>query len=289
MLEMGIGILIQVLLLIGFILFVIVLIKQFKHGGALQGILGIITCGLWTFIWGWIKCRSLAMTKLMIIWTVIEVAPLVLVGVFGAAMMGQMYKLVSEFTGDPALLLQQDQKQVATPGFKKRGAPINLAKRRAKNAPAGKNADWNAKAMALWKDGKYTDPNKAKSYWDRAIAGSPKVAETYNNRGLAFYNLKLYQEAIKDFSQSIRMKPGYAEAFNNRGNVYYELDQYEKARADFDQSIKIKPKYSKAHMNRGLVYFQMEAIDQACNDFRRACDLGECDGLQWIMQNGSCK
>jgi hypothetical protein len=289
MLEMGIGILIQVLLLIGFILFVIVLIKQFKHGGALQGILGIITCGLWTFIWGWIKCRSLAMTKLMIIWTVIEVAPLVLVGVFGAAMMGQMYKLVSEFTGDPALLLQQDQKQVATPGFKKRGAPINLAKRRAKNAPAGKNADWNAKAMALWKDGKYTDPNKAKSYWDRAIAGSPKVAETYNNRGLAFYNLKLYQEAIKDFSQSIRMKPGYAEAFNNRGNAYYELDQYEKARADFDQSIKIKPKYSKAHMNRGLVYFQIEAIDQACKDFRRACDLGECDGLQWIMQNGSCK
>ena len=43
MLEMGIGILIQVLLLIGLILFVIVLIKQFKHGGALQGILGIIT------------------------------------------------------------------------------------------------------------------------------------------------------------------------------------------------------------------------------------------------------
>jgi hypothetical protein len=42
-------------------------------------------------------------------------------------------------------------------------------------------------------------------------------------------------------------------------------------------------------MNRGLVYFQMQAIDQACNDFRRACDLGECDGLQWIMQNGSCK
>jgi len=289
MLEMGIGILIQVLLLIGLILFVIVLIKQFKHGGALQGILGIITCGLWTFIWGWIKSRSLAMTKLMIIWTVVEVAPLVLVVVFGAAMMGQMYKLVSEFTGDPSLLLQQDQKQVATPGFKKKGAPINLAKRRAKNAAAGKNVDWNAKATALWQDGQYADPNKAKSYWDRAIAASPKVAEAYNNRGLAFYNLKLYQDAIKDFSQSIRMKPGYAEAFNNRGNAYYELDQYEKARADFDESIKIKPKYSKAHMNRGLVNFQMKDIDKACNDFRRACDLGECDGLQWIMQNGSCK
>jgi hypothetical protein len=289
MLEMSIGILLPVLSLIGFIVFIIVLIKQFKHGGALQGILGIITCGLWTFIWGWIKHRSLAMTKLMIIWTVLQVTPIVLVGVFGAAMMGQMYKFVTEFTGDPSLLMQQDQKGVAKPGFKKKGAPINLSKRRAKKAPAGKNVDWNAKAMALWKDGKYTDPNKARNYWDRAIATNPKVAEAYNNRGLAFYNLKLYQEAIKDFSQSIRMKPGYAEAFNNRGNTYYELDQYEKARADFDQSIRIKPKYSKAHMNRGLVYFQMQKIDQACNDFRRACDLGECDGLQWIMQNGSCK
>ena len=289
MLEMGIGILIQVLFLISFILFVIVLIKQFKHGGALQGILGIITCGLWTFIWGWIKSRTLAMTKLMIIWTVIEVAPIVLIVVFGAAMMGQMYKFVSDFTGDPSALLQKDQKQVGQRGFKKKGAPINLAKRRAKMASARQNIDWNARAMALWQDGKYTDPNKAKSYWDKAIAASPKVAEAYNNRGLAFYNLKLYQDAIKDFSQSIRMKPGYAEAFNNRGNAYYELDQYEKARADFDESIKIKPKYSKAHMNRGLVYFQMQAIDQACNDFRKACDMGECDGLQWIMQNGSCK
>ena len=289
MLEMSLGILLPVVSLIGFIVFIIVLIKQFQHGGALQGILGIITCGLWTFIWGWIKHRSLAMTKLMIIWTILQVTPIVLVGVFGAAMIGQMYKFVTEFTGDPSLLLQQDQKGVVKPGFKKKSAPINLSKRQAKNTAAGKNVDWNARAMALWKDGKYTDPNKAKGYWDRAIAANPKVAEAYNNRGLAFYNLKLYQEAIKDFSQAIRMKPKYAEAFNNRGNAYYELDQYEKARVDFVRSLELKPKYSKAHMNRGLVYFQMQKMDQACADFRKACDLDECDGLQWSMQNGFCK
>ena len=289
MLEMSIGILLPILSLIGFIVFIIVLIKQFKHGGALQGILGIITCGLWTFIWGWIKHRSLAMTKLMIIWTILQVTPIVLLGVFGAAMVSQMYQIVTEFTGDPSLLMQQDQKQVTMPGFKKKGAAIKPSKRSAKGDPAGKNVDWNAKAMALWKDGKYTDPQKARNYWDRAIATHPQIAEAYNNRGLAFYNLKLYQEAIKDFSQSIRMKPGYAEAFNNRGNVYYELDQYKKARADFDRSIQIKPKYSKAHMNRGLANFQMEDIDQSCKDFKRACDLGECEGLKWAIKNGSCK
>jgi len=289
MLEMSLSLLLPILSLIGFIVFIMVLIKQFRHGGALHGILGIITCGLWTFIWGWIKHRTLAMTKLMIIWTVVQVTPIVLVVVFGAAMVGQMLQMVSEFTGDPAMMMKQGQEQVKAPGFKKKSAPIKLSKRQTKDAPSGNNVDWNAQAMALWKDGKYTDPNEAKNYWDRAIAANPKVPEAYNNRGLAFYNLKRYQDAIKDFSQSIRMKPGYAEAFNNRGNAYYELDQYEKARADFDQSIQIKPKYSKAHMNRGLVYFQMENIDQACKDFKSACDLGECEGLQWITKNGSCK
>jgi Flp pilus assembly protein TadD len=283
MFEMGIGLLFPVLSLISLIVFIIVLIKQFKHGGALQGIIGIITCGLWTFIWGWIKHKSLALTKIMIIWTIIQLTPLVLLGVFGAAMMGEMYKMVGDLTGDPSLLMKQDQ------NLKNRSAPIKLPKRRVKKAPAAKDTDWNAAAQALWQNGKYTDPNKAKGYWDKVIAANPKMAEAYNNRGLAFYNLERHQQAINDFSQAIRMKPQYAEAFNNRGNAYYALDQYQKAEADFNKSLQLKPKYSKALLNRGLAYFQMKKSEESCKDFRRACDLGDCDGLQWAMQNGHCK
>jgi hypothetical protein len=289
MLEMGIGILLPVLTLISLIVFIIVLIKQFKHGGALQGIIGIITCGLWTFIWGWIKHKSLAMTKIMILWTVIQLTPLLLIGVFGAAMMGQMYKLIGDLAGDSSLLMKQDQKTAVNSRLKNKGAPIKLPKRTVKRSAGAKDTDWNAAALALWQGGQYTNPNKAKDFWNKAIAANPKMAEAYNNRGLAFYNLELHQQAIKDFSQAIRMKPQYAEAFNNRGNAYYALDQYQKAKADFDKSLQLKPKYSKAHLNRGLVYFQMQKTAESCKDFRRACDLGDCDGLQWAMQNGFCK
>ncbi|MBW2435533.1 MAG: tetratricopeptide repeat protein [Deltaproteobacteria bacterium] len=283
MLEMGIGLLFPVLSLISLIIFIIVLIKQFKHGGVLQGIIGIITCGLWTFIWGWIKHKSLAITKIMIVWTIIQLTPIVLLGVFGAAMMGQMYKFVSDIAGDPALLMKQDQR------LKKKNAPIKLPQRTVQKGPGANDTDWNTAAQALWKDGQYTDPGKAKSYLDKAIAANPKMAESYNNRGLAFYNLEQHQQAINDFSQAIRIKPQYAEAFNNRGNAYYALDQYEQAEADFNQCLQIKPRYSKAHLNRGLVYFQMKKIKESCEDFRRACDLGDCDGLQWAMQNVHCK
>jgi Flp pilus assembly protein TadD len=288
MTEMIIGILFPVLSLVGLIIFIIVLIKQFKHGGALQGIIGIITCGFWTFIWGWIKHKSLAMTKLMILWTVIQVTPLVLVGVFGAAMLGQAYKMFTDVTGNPALLMNQNQKNVR-PMIRKNGAPTKPPKHTVNKAPAVQNADWNARALALWRDGRYTDPQMAKGYWDKAIAADPRQAEAYNNRGLAYYNLKQHQQAIEDFSQAIRMNPEYAQAFNNRGNAYYALDQYQKAEADFNKSLELTPKYAKAHLNRGLVYFQMQKVDQACQDFRRACDLGDCDGLQWAIQNGFCK
>ena len=283
MFEMGIGLLFPLLSLISLVVFIIVLIKQFKHGGALQGIIGIITCGLWTFIWGWIKHKSLAMSKIMILWTIIQLTPLVLLGVFGAAMMGEMFKMVGDITGNPSLLMKQDQ------NLKNRSAPIRLPKRSVKNAPEAKDTDWNAAALALWQNGKYTDPNKAKVYWDNVIAANPKMAEAYNNRGLAFYNLERHQQAINDFSQAIRMNPQYAEAFNNRGNAYYALDQYEKAEADFNKSLELKPKYSKALLNRGLTYFQMNKSEESCKDFRRACDLGDCDGLQWAMQSGHCK
>ena len=285
---MIIGILLPVLSLVGLIVFIIVLIKQFKHGGALQGIIGLITCGFWTFIWGWIKHKSLAMTKLMILWTVIQVTPLVLVGVFGAAMLGQVYQMINELAGDPSLLMKQDQKKTARPTIKRKGAPVKLPKRNVNTAPAAQNVDWSSKALALWQDGKYADPQKAKSYWDKAIAVNPRHVEAYNNRGLASYNLQQNQQAINDFSQAIRMNPKYAQAFNNRGNAYYAMDQYQKAEADFNKSLQLKPKYAKAHLNRGLVYFQMQKVDQACVDFRRACDLGDCDGLQWAIQNGFC-
>ncbi len=283
MFEMGIGLLFPVLALISLIVFIIVLIKQFKHGGVLQGIIGIITCGLWTFIWGWIKHKSLAITKIMILWTIIQLTPLVLVGVFGAAMMGQMYKFVSDIAGDPASLMKQD------PSLKKGDAPIKLPQRRIKKAPDAKDTDWNAAAQTLWQNGQYTDPGKAKTYLDKAIAANPKMAESYNNRGLAFYNLELHQQAINDFSQAIRIKPQYAEALNNRGNAYYALDQYQQAEADFNKCLQIKPRYAKAHLNRALVYFQMKKIKDSCADFRRACDLGDCDGLQWAIQDGHCK
>ena len=66
------------------ICFIIILIKQFQEGGVLHGIIGLITCGIWTFIWGWINSGRLNIRNLMLIWTLLWIVAIILNSMSGA-------------------------------------------------------------------------------------------------------------------------------------------------------------------------------------------------------------
>jgi hypothetical protein len=72
--------------LASFICFIMVLIKQFQNGGIVHGIIGIITCGIWTFIWGWMNAGNLNIRNLMLAWTVLILIGLIVNFAFGVAM-----------------------------------------------------------------------------------------------------------------------------------------------------------------------------------------------------------
>ncbi len=52
------------------ICWIMTLVQMFKRAGALQGILGIITCGLWAFVWGWLNVKDTNQKTHMMVWTV---------------------------------------------------------------------------------------------------------------------------------------------------------------------------------------------------------------------------
>jgi hypothetical protein len=66
------------------ICFIIVLIKQFQEGGLLHGIVGLVTCGIWTLIWGWINSGKFNIRNLMLIWTLLWVLSIVVNSMSGA-------------------------------------------------------------------------------------------------------------------------------------------------------------------------------------------------------------
>ena len=281
----------SIIQILGLIILLVMLVKQFKHGGVLHGLIGLITCGFWTFIWGWIKHKTFDLTRIMIFWTILMISPIVVMGVFGMAMVNEMMTLMttlSEEGGFDKMIKGFDKKSSNLKPGKIKNID-KLPKIDSGKAPVAEDVDWSQKAMALWQNGKYSDANKALEYWNNAIQTNQISAEAYNNRGLAYYELKNYRQAIKDYSQAIRMKSDYSIAYNNRGNTYYEMLKFDLAEADFEKSIQLNPKYAPAFRNRALVAYQMDKKIQACADFNEACNLGDCEGMEWAKKNGLCK
>ena len=81
-------ILLMLVELAAFVCFILILIKQFQTAGALHGIIGIITCGIWTFIWGWMNASTLNIKNIMMAWTL-----LIVVGIAINVMFGSFYAM----------------------------------------------------------------------------------------------------------------------------------------------------------------------------------------------------
>ena len=80
-------IILMLIQLAAFVCFILVLIKQFQNAGPIHGIIGIITCGIWTFIWGWMNATNLNIKNIMMIWTLLIVICIVFQFAFGVSLM----------------------------------------------------------------------------------------------------------------------------------------------------------------------------------------------------------
>jgi len=261
------------------VIFFIVLIKLFKTEGALKGILGFL-CGLYTFIWGWLKHKELQMTKLMAVWSVILIIFMAGIPLVGTA---EIMKMVATVQGK-GFDVGSFQKGKTIKPWKK----PKIARPQTKGKPA-KAMDSHKKAVALWKNGKYTNPRQALIYLNKAVAKDPKFANVYSNRGNAYRDLKQYPKALNDYNKAISLNPSHIKAYNNRGNIYYEQKKYQQALKDYNQCIRLNRNYTFAYINRGLVFYQLKNKSRACKDFQKACTLGDCDGINWAKGKGICK
>jgi predicted Zn-dependent protease len=274
--------------LASFVIFIIMLIKSFKQGGVLHGLLGLITFGLYTYIWGWIKSKELHLFKMMLVWTILWVASIVLPVFVGSAEVMKLLPMLNEMGVEAGIPPKELRANKVNTIVKKKVKTTKTAKKK-KKPDTKKTADWNSQALALWKNGKFTNPQKAADYLGKAIQKNPDFSQAYNNRANAYRDLKQYTKAIQDYNTAIRLNPDFDKAYSNRGNIYYDQKNYPMAVRDYSKSISLNPVYKLAYLNRGITYQKMSQPNQACPDFKRACELGDCDGISWAKQSGFCK
>ena len=99
-------------------------------------------------------------------------------------------------------------------------------------------------------------------------------SEAYNNRGVAYDDLRQYERAIQDYNKAIQLDPNNAEAYNNRGNAYAKgLKQYERAIQDYNKAIQLNPNDERAYNNRGISYRNLKQYERAIQDYDKAIQL----------------
>ena len=95
-------------------------------------------------------------------------------------------------------------------------------------------------------------------------------AEKWFERGYVFALDKNFPEAIRCFSQTLRIQPKFADAYHNRGLAREKHGDLEGALADYDQTLRFQPNFPMAYVNRGNAYNRQGAYKAAINDYDQA-------------------
>lgn len=81
------------------------------------------------------------------------------------------------------------------------------------------------------------------------------LARTYRNIGLTYKANNEHRKSIDAFNQAIALHANDIENdYINRGNAYDELGMLQEALADYDKALMLKPGYGEIYLQRGIAY-----------------------------------
>jgi len=112
-------------------------------------------------------------------------------------------------------------------------------------------------------------------------------ALSYFKKGQGYFNDGKYQQAINEFTTSIRLDPDYVSNYGWRGAAYSFLDQFQLAIQDNNMAIELNPTDDMAYNNRGAAYYELRQYSTAINDFTKAIQLDPDNALAYKNRGNS--
>lgn len=81
------------------------------------------------------------------------------------------------------------------------------------------------------------------------------------------------EEALKEFTQAIKLNSGQPDYWSRRGEVQNKLKMFKEALADFEKATTINDSVAVYFLNIGLSKLGLERVEDALKDFERATCL----------------
>jgi len=112
--------------------------------------------------------------------------------------------------------------------------------------------------------------NEAIRHYSEALRINPWEAKLHNNLAVALENQGRFAEAITHFSVALQIEPRYAKAHYNLGVVLVKQGRTAEAISRFSEALRINPEYADAHYNLGLAFANQGRLDEAIRHFSEA-------------------
>ena len=106
-------------------------------------------------------------------------------------------------------------------------------------------------------------------------------------RAQAWAELGKMNEALDDYNKAAEFDPYNYVIFNNRGNILKTLNRPDSALNDFNRSVWLNPNYALGFYNRGNLYKDLKEYSLAVNDYSKSLLLNP-GFVESLLNRGIC-
>jgi len=114
---------------------------------------------------------------------------------------------------------------------------------------------------------------EALRYYTEALKIDSCYTDALNNAGIVQYENGNYSDAVLNYDAAISCDPGFWDAYLNRANAYYELNELYRALDDLEYLQKKIPDSASVYFGLGLVQAKRRDYDKAITAFDQALVL----------------
>jgi len=104
-------------------------------------------------------------------------------------------------------------------------------------------------------------------------------------RGSVYLKMKHAEDAIKDFSEALRLNPNHPKGYHLRGLAKEILGDDDAALEDFTKAIEIDPDYGAAYYSRATLLTKMGQEDPATEDMKMVTQLSNINIESFANEN----
>ncbi len=102
---------------------------------------------------------------------------------------------------------------------------------------------------------------------------TPKLADLYSMRGLAYGKQELYDKAMSDYERAIALNPGDFAALNNKGIACRRMGHIAESLDCYNQVITIRGTLAETLNNMGNVFADQKRFEAAIDHYEKAIEL----------------